>query len=260
MTISDLTYKAAQVSGKFGTKDRAVIEKALSDMSIEDILELKGFGERNIIRYAKEAGREAELLRIDGLKLPGNINQDMVRRDMYRAKLAQEFETQTFNDELNLDRLAELYTQRYNLSRTTMADLDTDGTRAAKQLDDMIIALEKHLQIDPQTRAAAAAAADPAAIIGDWVEQSALYLADEGVIHDTDNGPAGYTFWHFKTPEYMPRCAACGGQHFVFRSPWDEKDHEFTVARPDQIKRYVKGRDFKPLNAPSLSIFEEKPE
>lgn len=260
MPLSDGTYKIALQSGHFLTKDRIAIEQQLAEMSIEEVMTVKGFAVKRVMRYAKEVGRQADLLAINELKFPVGMDPDEVRKEIYLEKLKEQFEAETFNDQMNLLRLAELYVQRYNLSKSVMVSLDSDGTRAAQQLDSMILALEKHLQIDPQTRAAAAAAADPAAIIGDWTEQAAIYLADEGVIHDTGNGPAGYTVWHFKTPEYMPRCIACGGQHFTFRSPWDEKEYPFEVARADQIKRYVRGRDFKPDNAPALSIFEEKPE
>jgi len=261
MPIQDGTYKIALRSGYFLTKDLTVIDKQLSEMPLDEIMaNVKGFGSgKRIMIYAKETGREAELLSLPDLKFPIGMDPDETRKDIYLAKLKEQFEASTFNDEMNLLRLSELYVQRYNLSKTVMTTLDSDGTRASQQLDNMILALEKHLQIDPQTRAAQAAAADPAAIIGEWVDQSALYLADEGSIHDTGHGPAGYTVWHFKSPEYMPRCASCGGQHFVFRSAWDEQDYPFQVAREDQIKRYVKGRDFKPEGAPALSIFEDKP-
>jgi len=259
MPIKDGTYKIALTSGHFRTKDRAVIDKQLSEMTIEEIMGIKGFAGKRIVIYAKEAGREADLLAVSDLKFPMGMDPDETRKEIYLAKLKEQFEASTFNDEMNLLRLAELYVQRWNLSKSTMSTLDSDGTRAAQQLDSSILALEKHLQIDPQTRAAQAAAADPAAIIGEWVDQSALYMADEAVIHSTEHGPAGYTIWHFKTFEYMPRCASCGHQHFVFRSPWDETDYPFEVATEAQIKRYVKGRDFKPEGAPALSIFEDRP-
>jgi len=260
MPLSPGTHNVALQSGRFLTKDATAIEAQMAEMSIEEVMGIKGFGGiKRMIRYCKETGREGELAMMENLKFPVGMDPDEVRREIYLAKLKEQFEAGTFNDEMNLLRLAELYVQRWNLSRSVMNTLDTDGTRASQQLDNMILGLEKHLQIDPQTRAEQAAAADPAAIIGDWVEQSALYLADEGVIHDTEHGPAGYTVWHFKTPRYMPRCSQCGGQHFVFVSPWDEKDYQFEVARADQIKRYVTGRDFKPEGAPALSIFEDEP-
>ena len=228
-------------------------------MPLRDVAGIKGLGNKRVVTYAKWAKRDAELLEFDDIEFPSAVNPDEGRKTIYLDRLRNEFEATTFNDEINLERLAELYVQRWNLSRQVMSTLDSDGARALQQLDASILALEKHLQIDAQTRAEQAAAADPAAIIGDWVDQSALYMADEAVIHSTEHGPAGYTIWHFKTPEYMPRCVSCGGQHFVFRSPWDELDYQFEVASEAQMKRYVRGRDFKPEGAPALSIFEDKP-
>jgi hypothetical protein len=256
--LPDTIYRAALTSGRFLSKDREVIAAQLAEMPLEDIVALKGLGSKKIVTYARWASREAELLQLDNVQFPRGVDADEGRKEIFLERLKREFDAQTFNDEINLEYLAELYVQRWNLSRTNMASPDSEGSRVAKQVSDSILALERHLQIDPQTRAEQAAAADPAAIIGDWVDQSALYLADEGVIHDTEHGPAGYTIWHFKTAEYMPKCADCGGQHFVFRSPWDEQDYPFVVAREDQVNRYVKGRDFKPEGAPNLSIFEEK--
>lgn len=257
--LPDTIYKAALTSGRFRSKDREVIAKELGDMPLAEVAQIKGIGSKKVVVYAQWAEREGELLNLPGIEFPHSVTPDEGRKGIFLDRLKKEFEAETFNDEINLERLAELYVQRWNLSKSAMSTLDSDATRASQQLDNMILALERHLQIDPQTRAEKAAAADPAAIIGDWVDQSALYMADEGVIHNTDHGPAGYTVWHFKTPEYMPRCASCGHQHFVFRSPWDELDHSFEVATEAQLKRYVRGRDFTPEGAPNLSIFEEKP-
>lgn len=257
--LPDSIYNAALTSGRFLSKDREVIAAQLAEMPLEDITGIKGLGTKKIVVYARWAGREAELLKLDSIQFPRGVDADEGRKEIFLQRLKSEFEATTFNDEMNLEYLAELYVQRWNLSKMNMASPDSEGSRVAKQVSDSILALEKHLQIDPQTRAAAAAAADPAAIIGDWTEQAAIYLADEGVIHDTENGPAGYTVWHFKAQRYMPRCKECGSQHFVFTSPWDEQEYPFEAARADQIKRYVAGRDFKPDGAPALSIFEDEP-
>lgn len=258
-SLPDIIYKACLTSGRFRTKDREVIASELGKMPLSEVAQIKGIGNKRVVTYAKWAGRDAELLSLDSVEFPHSIDPDEGRKAIFLDRLKQEFEATTFNDEINLEYLAELYVQRWNLSKAVMSSTDSDATRAAQQINANILALEKHLQIDPQTRAEQAAAADPAAIIGDWVDQSALYMADEAVIHSTEHGPAGYTIWHFKTPEYMPRCASCGHRHFVFRSPWDELDHSFEVATEAQLKRYVRGRDFTPEGAPNLSIFEEKP-
>lgn len=260
MTLSSSVYQAAQRSGHFKTKDMGTIESLMAEMSLEEILELSSFREAMVIRYARDAGREVELARIEGMKLPQGINHDMLRRDAYLSELKADFVAATANDRMNLERLAELMVQRWNLSRTVMGTLDSDQARAASIIDASILQLEKHLQIDPQTRAAADALADPAAVIGDWVQQSTDYFAAEGVSHNTNHGPAGYTVWAFKTPEYMPYCKNCGGHDFEFVSPWDGEVFKFEVATPAQVKAYVKGRDFKPEGAPSISIFAEKPD
>lgn len=259
MPLSVSVLQAAQRSGHFLTKDSGTIEQLLSEMSLEEILELGGFREAMLVRYAKDTGRESELARIEGLKLPQGINQDMMRRDAYLSELRKDFEATTANDRMNLERLAELMVQRYNLSRTVMGTLDSDQARAASIIDASILQLEKHLQIDPQTRAATDALADPAAVIGDWVQQSADYFATEGVQHNTNHGPAGYTVWVFKSQEYMPYCKNCGGHDFEFVSPWDGERFPFEVALPKQMAAYVKGRDFKPQGAPSISLFTERP-
>jgi hypothetical protein len=260
MALSDAVYKAALRSGRFTTKDMGIIEAQLGEMDMEDILSLNGFREAMLVRYARDVGREAELSRIENIKLPNGINQDMLRRDGFLRELQADFLATTANDRMNLERLAELLVQRWNLSRTVMGTLDSDQARAAQMIDASILQLEKHLQIDPQTRAAADALADPAAVIGDWVQQSTDYFAAEGVSHNTNHGPAGYTVWAFKTPEYMPRCAKCGCQEFEFTSAWDGEVFPFAVATPEQVKAYVKGRDFKPEGAPSISIFAERPD
>lgn len=150
MPLSVSVLQAAQRSGHFLTKDSGTIEQLLSEMSLEEILELGGFREAMLVRYAKDTGRESELARIEGLKLPQGINQDMMRRDAYLSELRKDFEATTANDRMNLERLAELMVQRYNLSRTVMGTLDSDQARAASIIDASILQLEKHLQIDPR--------------------------------------------------------------------------------------------------------------
>ena len=83
------------------------------------------------------------------------------------------------------------------------------------------------------------------------------YLVDFGVVHNTEHGPMGYTVWNFPNLRYMPRCSGCGGQDFVVRSPWNEKDYPFTVASVEQMDKYVFALDFVPEGAPSdIGVFD----
>lgn len=70
-----------------------------------------------------------------------------------------------------------------------------------------------------QTRAAQAAAADPAAIIGDWVEQSAIYMADEAVIHNTDNGPRDTRYGTSNRLSTCPDALPAAGSTLSFVAP-----------------------------------------
>lgn len=245
-----------------GLSEAEMVAK-LSTLTLLQISKIKGCGTVLIADYAVSAGRATDLLET-GWKIPG-VDIKELERQYNEQKLLAAYAPDSWNDLLNIRQLASLYVMRDHLTQSLVSSIDNteytgDSSRDSRQLssiNDSIVKLEQHLEIDPATRNAKSQQATASDIIQDLVDTSAEYLADYGVVHNTGHGPVGYTVWNFPSLRYMPRCAACGAQEFVHRSPWDEKDFPFTVATAAQMDKYVYAIDFVPEGAPlGIGVFD----
>lgn len=235
----------------------------LSTLSLAQIGKIKGCGVKLIAEYAVNTGRATDLLET-GWNVPG-VDLKELERQYNEQKLLAAYAPDSWNDLKNIRQLAALYVMRDHLTLDLIksignSEYEGDSSRDSRQLasiNESIVKLETHLEIDPATRNAKSQQATASDIIQDLVDTSAEYLADFGVVHNTENGPAGYTVWNFPSPRYMPRCRACGSQDFVFKSPWNEKDYSFAVATADQMEKYVYAADFVPDGAPEgIGVFD----
>jgi hypothetical protein len=254
-----------KVNPLFKELDDDEILAKLATMPLREIASIKGVGQAYCADYAIDTGRHEELLET-GWRLSG-MDYSIIKQEYIEKQLLTSYEPETWNDRDNIKQLAALYVLREQLTNDliNMSSDDEIGgagpvSRQLSSINDSIVKMEEHLEIDPATRSARAQKATTSDTIQELVDTAADFMADNGVIHHTDHGSVGYTVWMIQALRYMPRCAKCGEQHFVFRSPWDENDYPFMVATEDQIANYVFASDFRPKGAPSgIGVFD-KPE
>ncbi len=236
---------------KLPSKEPEAVEAWLAERSLKQIADIRGVGRKLVAEYAMESGRQFDLFET-GWKVAG-IDREKLEVEYLYEKLLEAYETDTLNDRINLKRLAELYVDRRLLKESGEPDY-----RAASDLDGAIIALERHLEIDPKTRTAQEGQEDPSTIIQELVDKSATYMDEEGFILATPHGPVGYGVIQFKRSPFIPRCGECGSEHLVFTSPWDGQVYDAVLVSDEQRARYVAGRDFVPEGAPNMPLFEEE--
>lgn len=265
LTVPPVMLSALKANSSFKELSDDEVLARLASMSLKEIAAVKGVGQGYTADYAIDNDRHEELLET-GWKLAGAEFSELKQKHIEKQLLAS-YEPETWNDRDNIRQLAALYVMREQLTTEimNMSGEDEIGgsgpvSRQLSNVNDSIVKLEQHLEIDPATRNAKAQKATTADTIQELVDTSAEFIADYGVIHHTAHGSPGYTVWAFQTPEYMPRCAKCGCQDFVFISPYDEKLYPFMVATQEQIDNYVFALDFRPSGAPSgIGVFD-KPE
>lgn len=236
----------------------------LADSRLEEIASIKGVGYKLVAGYALGNGRADEVFAL----LEGDWNipdadRDALEVQYYHQRLNDEFASETFNDQRNISHLANLYALRRKLTVEVNEAPDSKRATVVRELsaiEGSITAMERHLEIDPATRSQRSAKEETADLVSDLVDTAVQYLAEEGSVHITDHGAAGYTIWHFPSAMYMPRCVNCGCQEFVFRSPWEDKDFPFRVASKQQMDNYVAASSFVPEGAPNIELFNTEEE
>lgn len=263
--ILPLQMRAAlNVDQRFKGLSESEMVAKLSTLSLAQISKIKGCGNKLIAEYAVNSGRATDLLET-GWNIPG-IDLKELERQYNEQKLLAAYAPDSWNDLMNIRQLAALYVMRDHLTMDLVKSIgnveyEGDSSRDSRQLasiNDSIVKLETHLEIDPATRNAKSQQATASDIIQDLVDTSAEYLVDYGVVHNTEHGPVGYTVWNFPNLRYMPRCSGCGGQDLVVRSPWNERDYPFSVASLEQMDKYVFALDFVPEGAPSdIGVFDQ---
>jgi len=251
------TLLAKAIRARFNISDPQEIERMAGQLTLKELMGLKGVGERTVIQYAIDSGRLVELERIrSSLSDPSALEgmqlqfQTAVLRDRF------EIDERNPNDEQNINALAHYYILRARLLSEAMdADAGSSKNKGSamelQRINSSILELERHLGIDPETRARATADEEVAEVLSDLVHTSVDFLAEEGSIHKTKHAAAGLTIWFFHAKEYEPHCGECGSHNLVFTSPYDEEEYPFAVSTPAQQEQYVMGRDWQPSDLPS---------
>lgn len=261
MTIPKQMLTALRKDDRFAKLSSDDVEKAVAQIPLKSLLQISGIAEDLLTKYALECGRLADLYQARWV-----LDDDLFLQaatEYYSQALGEDFSSETVNDLANLRQLAFYIATRELLTRK-MSDVgdDDDGQRISRfgrlldNIQSQIIALEKHLELDPAARAAKASQDQGASVISELVEAGAEYLREEGIIWNTEHGPVGYGMWFFPHRDYEPRCADCGSHRLQFISPWDDKPYAFKLYTPEQASRYVFAADFVPEGAPRIPIFE----
>lgn len=181
----------------------------------------------------------------------------------YSKELRQQYDVASapLNDQLQVQHLADLLAARtYHDLKARDMMVATSGNFTGTQADDyawlrrqiadldaQISRIQKELGITPEARAKLQGTRQA------WEEISQL-IADTQELRATHINhwmdgkmTLGYGVWHFPTDEFMPRCANCGGQEFIAKSP-NGPMVEINFATEASRMSYAEARRFVPDN------------
>jgi len=180
-------------------------------------------------------------------------------RHLKKLSADYNIEDAPINDKLQVQHLAELMAARtfHDLKARDLMGL-TSGNFSGelakeyewlrKQISDLdiqISRIQKDLSMTPDGRAKVQGARENWRVITDLVEATQELRATVFSTIMDGEMMLGVINWHFPTPEYMPRCAHCGGQKFVAKSP-NGNTVDVPMATEAAMAGYAQASDFIP--------------